>query len=251
MVNRGGTSSGIPDAMKMGRNRMQSDLPELHIQFASSRLRHILSGVIVCALVGRCAIAQAGAQAPYQQAQNLDQQSGLGSNSEACYLGGSGPVPGSAIRAAGMAVPQSALSQMQAADGGYAQQANANATDQPATGQTSAQMQVAMSADEISSILQQNPDVLSGVKTFLAQGFGVDPSIISDDGVYNCVRQDANFRIELTAESQGPGLLCESTRDKSYGPSSERDAACKSWKAASLAGGAEFKKSGAVRGAAE
>ena len=220
MVNRGGTSSSIPDAMKIGKRRMRGHFPGLHTQFGAGRLRHILSGVIVCVLAGRCAIAQAGAQAPYQQAQSSDQQNGLGSNSQACYLGGSGPVPGSATRAAGMAVPQSTLSQMQASDGGYAQQGGADSADQsgeygqqssaysmdqPATGQTSAEMQPAMSADEIVSILQQSPDVLSGVKTVLAQGFGVDPSIISDDGVYNCVRQDANFRIELTAELKDQG----------------------------------------------
>ena len=235
MVNRDGTSSIIPGAMEIGRGRMQDHFPGLHIQLRPSRLRHILSGVIVCALAGRCAIAQAGGQNPYQPMQTSDQQNGSGGTSQACYLGGSGPVPGSAIRTAGMALPQSALSQMQATDGGYAQQATANSTDQSgqyeqqssgysadqlgeygqqtgqystgqsAAGQSSDQMQTAMSADEIISILQQSPDVLSGVKTVLAQGFGVDPSIISDDGVYNCVRQDANFRSGLTAELTDQG----------------------------------------------
>ncbi len=64
-----------------------------------------------------------------------------------------------------------------------------------------------MSADEIIAILQQSPDLLTGVKTVLAQGFGVDPSTISDDGAYNCIRQDANFRGEVTAELKDLGYV--------------------------------------------
>jgi len=220
MLNRGESLSSTRDALKIGKSRMQDLFPGLHTQFRSSVLRHILSGVIVCALAGRCAMAQAGSQPSYQPMQTSDQQNASGGASQACYLGGSGPVPGSATRNEGMALPQSALSQMQAADGQYTQQLSANsteqsgnyeqqgsayATDQPATGQTSNQMQASMSADEIISILQQSPDVLSGVKTVLAQGFGVDPSIISDDGVYNCIRQDANFRGGVTAELKDQG----------------------------------------------
>jgi protein involved in polysaccharide export with SLBB domain len=193
-------------------------------------LLHLLIGVTLCALAGRCALAQTVSQQPYQPIQTSDQQNGFEGAAQACYLGGSGPVPGSSIRAAGMALPQSTLSQMEASDGGYAQQAKANAseqtgeyelqssadtTDQQNTGQTSDQMQTAMSANEIISILQQNPDVLSEVRTALAEGFGVDPSIIPDDGVYNCIRQDANFRSGVTAELSEQGY---STNRQEAGP---------------------------------
>ncbi len=62
-----------------------------------------------------------------------------------------------------------------------------------------------MPADEMISILQQAPELLTGVKTALAQGFGVDPSIISENGVYNCIRQDANFRKGVTEELRDQG----------------------------------------------
>jgi hypothetical protein len=84
--------------------------------------------VILCTLSGRSSIAQVGAQPPDQQ----NGAAGASGASQACYLGGSGPVPGSAIRAAGMALPQSALSQMRASDGGSAQQASAGSTEQSA-----------------------------------------------------------------------------------------------------------------------
>jgi protein involved in polysaccharide export with SLBB domain len=208
-------------------------------------------GVILCAVAGRSVNAQAGDQPPYQQTQPPgqpgqpgDQQSepgsgsggtsGAGGSSQACYLGGSGPVPGSAIygagMGAGMAEPQSALSQMQASDGEDPQQTGAYRTDQSGqsgqsdqpdqsdqsdqspAGQTSDQQtqretQQAMSAAEIIAILRQAPDVLTGVRTALAQGFGVDPSTISDDGVYNCIRQDQNFRSTVTAELTDQGYV--------------------------------------------
>ena len=223
MFNRGGSSSRMPDAMKIGKSRMQSNLPGLHNRIRANCFRHILLCVVVIAFGGTFAIAQTGAQTPYQQAQPSDQENasaGGSGSSQACYLGGSGPVPGSSTRSQGMALPQSALSQMQASNGGYARQADANSTeqsgeyeqqggaystDQPAGGQTSDQTPAAMSADEIISILQQAPELLTGVKTVLAQGFGVDPSTISDDGVYNCIRQDANFRSGVTAELRDQG----------------------------------------------
>ena len=181
---------------------MQNFSSRLDRQLKRHFLRCIFFGVIVCALAGKWTIAQAGAQLPNRQ----DGSAGAsGSASQACYLGGSGPVPGSAIHAAEMALPQSALSQIQASDGEYAQQTSAYPTDQAAAGQTSDQPQPAMSADEIIAILQQNPGVLSVVRTTLAQGFGVDPSVISDHGAYNCIRSDANFRSEVTAELKNQG----------------------------------------------
>ncbi|HEY1804599.1 MAG TPA: SLBB domain-containing protein [Terracidiphilus sp.] len=191
---------------------MQNCLPELSIHFKPSRLKHLLVGAIVCALAARCTIAQAGSdpsdrQTQYsdQQMQSFDQQNQDTGTSRACYLGGFGPVPGSAVRSQGMALPQSTLSQMQASDGQYAQQGSAYSTDQTDADQPPGQSQVAMSADEMIAILQQVPELLIAVKTALAQGFAVDPSIISDDGAYNCIRQDANFRNGVASELREQG----------------------------------------------
>lgn len=51
-----------------------------------------------------------------------------------------------------------------------------------------------ISAEQIVAILQQSPETLSTLKNFAGQEFGVDPLTISDYGIYNCIRQDANFR---------------------------------------------------------
>jgi len=171
MLNRGESLSSTRDAMKIGKRRLLRCFRGLSIQIGSDIAWRILFSAIICVLAGGCAIAQGVAQPAYQQTQNPDQQNplpdqqnGAAGASLACYLGGSGPVPGSAARNEGMALPQSALSQMQASDGqyaqqqsaystnqpaGYAQQGSDYSTDQPAAGQTSDQARAAMSADEI------------------------------------------------------------------------------------------------------
>ena len=55
-----------------------------------------------------------------------------------------------------------------------------------------------MSADQIIAILQQQPDLRASVKAMVAQQTGVDPSTISDDALYNSIRQDANLRAQVT-----------------------------------------------------
>ncbi len=202
---------------------MQSSMPGLQPRFRANCFKQIMFCVVVSALAGRCAVAQDGAPVSYQQTQTPGQQNawaGGSDASQACYLGGSGSVPGSAIRATGMALPQSALSQMHASDGASAQrpdaysadqsaedaqQGSAYSTDQSNGGQTPDQSPAMMSAVEIISILQQVPELLFGVKTALAQGFGVDPSIIPDDGVYNCIRQDPSFRRNVSEELREQG----------------------------------------------
>ena len=57
-----------------------------------------------------------------------------------------------------------------------------------------------MSADQIIAILQQQPDLLDSVKAMVAQQTGVDPSTISDDMLYNSIRQDANLRAQVTKD---------------------------------------------------
>lgn len=56
--------------------------------------------------------------------------------------------------------------------------------------------QSAVSAEQIIAILMQSPSTLTTLKSFAGQEFGVDPLTISDNGIYNCIRQDPNFRTQ-------------------------------------------------------
>jgi protein involved in polysaccharide export with SLBB domain len=84
---------------------------------------------------------------------------------------------------------------------------NATATDQSGSGSTtdqndsaSAMGQTSMSADQIISILQQEPDMLVSVKDAVAQQTGVDPSTITDDKLYSDIRQNADLRTRVTMD---------------------------------------------------
>ena len=55
-------------------------------------------------------------------------------------------------------------------------------------------------ADQIIGILQQQPDLLESMKAAAAQQTGVDPSTISDDTLYNSIRQDADLRAQMTKD---------------------------------------------------
>lgn len=54
--------------------------------------------------------------------------------------------------------------------------------------------QPAIPADQIIAILQQAPGTLLALKSVAGQEFGVDPLMISDSGIYNCIQQDARVR---------------------------------------------------------
>ena len=78
------------------------------------------------------------------------------------------------------------------------------AGQQPAGQQSAGQQpgqsteQQAMSAEQIIDILQQEPTVLTDVKNQVAQQSGTDPSTITDDELYNRIRQDARLRAQIT-----------------------------------------------------
>ena len=78
------------------------------------------------------------------------------------------------------------------------QNGNAMATDQ--NGNAMAATPASMSADQIIAILQQQPDLLDSVKATAAQQTGVDPSTISDDALYNRIRQDPDLRAQVTRD---------------------------------------------------
>ncbi|HEV2484006.1 MAG TPA: SLBB domain-containing protein [Terracidiphilus sp.] len=76
-------------------------------------------------------------------------------------------------------------------------QQTGQATNQQA-GET--QDQQTMSAEQIISILEQEPDILESIKNQVAQLTGADPTTISDEALYERVRQDASLRILATRE---------------------------------------------------
>jgi len=78
-------------------------------------------------------------------------------------------------------------------------------TDQQEMGQGPGQS--SMSAEQIIAILQQAPDALATFKALAGQQSGVDPSTISDDGIYNCIRQNPDFRSQVATRLIKEGYL--------------------------------------------
>ena len=185
--------------------------------------RRTLSALLVvasCVLFGRLLIAQQAAQQAPQAPQSANQQIPVpnqASYSQPCYLGGTGPVPNSTNGSQG-STPLLGSSQTQTPteeyDDGTGQDATLQGLQAPQTlpGRTSDRQGV--SANEIVSALEQAPDLVTTFKMIAAQGFGVDPTIISDDGLYNCIRQDPDFRRQVAAELRTRGYI---TSDASSG----------------------------------
>lgn len=64
-----------------------------------------------------------------------------------------------------------------------------------------------VSANQIISILMQDPDILMASKDLAGQQYGVDPSIIPDSGVYNCIQEDPNFRFQVARQLVDQGYI--------------------------------------------
>ncbi|MGH9343791.1 MAG: hypothetical protein ACRD19_08525, partial [Terriglobia bacterium] len=67
--------------------------------------------------------------------------------------------------------------------------------------------QSVISPQQIIAILQQAPDALTTFKDLAGRQYAVDPSIIPDEGVYNCIRQDPDFRNQVVAQLAREGYL--------------------------------------------
>jgi len=87
------------------------------------------------------------------------------------------------------------------------QNGNATTTDQDGNTTTADQSgsdmvtgPAVMTADQIIGILMQEPNLLDSVKGTVAQQLGVDSSTVSDDAVYNRIRQDVDLRAQLTTD---------------------------------------------------
>ena len=68
-----------------------------------------------------------------------------------------------------------------------------------------------MSAEQIISILEQEPDALDTIKQQLAQRSAVDPSTISDEALYEQLRQEASVRLLATIELTKRGFSLDVT----------------------------------------
>ena len=109
--------------------------------------------------------------------------------------GGQEPAAGNSVQA----TAQDNGAQASSAQGDNAQAAvqhGISANEQ--SGFMQATDQTSMSAEQIIAILQQQPGLRATVKAMFAQQTGVDPSTISDDVLYNGIRQDANLRAQVT-----------------------------------------------------
>jgi polysaccharide biosynthesis/export protein len=74
-------------------------------------------------------------------------------------------------------------------------------TGQPSDQQRTQMLdQQTMSAEQIIGILEQDPDLLASIKSLAAQQSGTDPGTISDQTIYDRVRQDAKLRDLATQE---------------------------------------------------
>jgi protein involved in polysaccharide export with SLBB domain len=80
------------------------------------------------------------------------------------------------------------------------QNANNTAADQNGTATATATAPVSMTSDQIIGILQQEPALLDSVRAAAAQQLGVDPSTISDDALYDRIRQNADLRAQVTKD---------------------------------------------------
>ena len=229
-------------------------------------VRRLATAIVIVLGCAAWAVAARG-QEPNSAATYPQKQMSAGQAQPACYLGVPGqtagpgsynaPMPGGA--ALGATLPPStpansgletyaqpgSYSQGSYYSGGYpyspqngyyaAQGVNSfGAAQQPAQSAAgpSQMSQPAISAEQIIAILQQSPSTLSMLKSFAGQEFGVDPLTISDLGIYNCIRQDPNFRNQaanalsqkgytLNGQQGGQEPLPSQTSWPSYNPQTQ------------------------------
>jgi protein involved in polysaccharide export with SLBB domain len=171
-----------------------------------SSLRQFAYAVIACALIIRPVGAQDAGQSTGQELRPATQAGTV----QPCYEGGLQPVPDSIGSRARHA--ESAFS----------------ATEEPQSDRQLEQPQI--SAAGLIAILQSAPDSAASLKNELGQAFGVDPTLISDAGLYNCVRVDVKFRTVVgdelreqgyAAPAEEPSLSTQEPRERDYASAEE------------------------------
>ena len=213
---------------------MHSLCNELHKLFKRSRTRIVLLSTLIGASYGGYVAAQGTV---YQQPAPEEKST----TSAPCYLGTPGQTPG--VGSYNSQMPTGAVPGLQTQEqyggysqqggqssadqegmgqasnptqyGGYSQQGGQSSTDQEGMGQTS--NPTMMSTSQIIAILKQAPDMIATLKDIAGQQFGVDPSAISDDGIYNCIQQDSNFRSQAVQELINQGYVANPPQPLSRG----------------------------------
>lgn len=151
-------------------------IAEQGIRLLMNRVSFVLGAAVVCAMLCVASAAQSGGGA------GGSGDSGAGGAASGASAGQSGS------DSAGMAAAPNGQDATAASSSGV-----------PGTDQGGSD-QAVMSADQIISILKQQPDILMNAKSAMAQQTGVDPSTISDDAVFSRIQQDAGLRATITQQ---------------------------------------------------
>ncbi len=80
-----------------------------------------------------------------------------------------------------------------------------------------------MSAEQIISILRQQPDALASIKEQVAQQTGIDPKNITDASLYTRIRQSESVRILATKELTARGFSVDSSETIETTPAATRN----------------------------
>lgn len=87
--------------------------------------------------------------------------------------------------------------------------------------QSSTGSAMAMSADQIVTILQNQPNALAIAREAVAQSLGADPANITDQDVYDRIRQDPNLRQQATEQLEEQGYSVGSESGSQSNPVSD------------------------------
>lgn len=158
--------------------------------FSSRRIRGAVLILLSFAAWGLAANAQDLNSAARLQQKTADAEP----EPPACYLEAPGQIPGSrnnTVQISGGLASGAALQQLGSPyfQSGSSLQADTNSPKDLQPGN-----QGGASAEQIIAVLEQSPGTLVALKNLIAQKFGVDPLTISNNGIYNCIRANPDFR---------------------------------------------------------
>lgn len=137
-------------------------------------------------------------------------------NSTPCYLRGGGQLHGESSDSSEYSSQSSASTEAPDPTSYSSQREEGNA-EQAQQDYYSGPNQPSISAALIIQILQQSQGLLSTFRDLAGQQYGVDPSTIPDTGVYNCIRQDPDFRSEVATQLAQQGYTLRGQPDTNPG----------------------------------
>ncbi len=185
---------------------MQNLFHRFSTEFKGGGRLHIFCLALLCVLLARSSVTQESSQSAVQQSTQSAMQESTQPDSQQMVLANPSATPPACyldkdlvqtsqqdlVQAGQQDLMQTRQQDLEQAD----QQNPVQATQQDIDGTSN---QPVMPADQIISILQQNPDVLANFKDIAGQRYGVDPTTISDNGIYNCIWQDPALRSQASA----------------------------------------------------